>query len=144
MLKRCNTAHTTQVHKVSHFFFSGLRLLTGVRHRALHHSPGNALRGRTKLQPNKNAGKEKSSFSEITMRYHHAVRTAAEHCSLGIRMLGMQRFINSLQIGAKEIEIHPNASLFPSPCLLLSICLFLPLLNSHPVSPKNNYTTLST
>lgn len=70
------------------------------------------------------------------MQYHYAVNTAAGHCSLGIRMLGMQRFINSLQIGPKVFEIPPNASL----SLSLSICLFLPLLNSHPVCPTNKYT----
>ncbi len=61
------------------------------------------------------------------MQYHHAVCTAAEHCSLGIRMLGMHRFINSLQIRPKEIEIPPDASLFLSRSLgqFVSLCLCL-------------------
>lgn len=105
----------------------------------------NTLGDRIKLQPNKTADKERSSFLKITMRYHHAVHTAAEHCSLGIRMPGMQRFINSLQIVPKVIEIPPDASLSlsffcsPSLYLSLSICLSRPL--STTLSIMNIYTS---
>lgn len=94
--------------KFLHFVFSSLHLLTGVRHHALHHSPGKLGKEQRQNQTSTEQEcrqKKKSSVSETTMRYHRAERTAAEHCSLGIRMLGMQRFINSLQIGPKEIEI---------------------------------------
>lgn len=50
------------------------------------------------------------------LRHHRPMslcsRAAAELCSLGIRLLRMQRFINSLQIGPKVFEIPPDASRF--------------------------------
>lgn len=80
---------------------------------------------RIKLSPNKIVDKESCSVPGITMQYHHAVRTAAELCSLGIRMLKMLQFINSLQIGPQDIEIHPNASLFLFPSLPFAVKLSL-------------------
>lgn len=51
--------------------------------------------------------------------YHHAVHTAAEHCSLRIRTLEQQWFINSLQIGPKTLKFLPMLLSFSlSDCLL--------------------------
>lgn len=113
------------MHNVSHFVSSSLHLLTGIRH-GLHHSQEHCIRNmlgdKIKLQLNKNPDKESSSISEITKQYHYAVNTAAEHCSLGIRMLGMQQFINSLQIGPKVFEIPPNVSLSLSQFVSFCLC----------------------
>lgn len=94
----------------------------------------NALR-HIQTSADKDADEESSFVLEITMQYHHAVCTAAEHCSLGIGTLGMQWFINSLQIGPKTLK-------FLAPPFSLSLCQFVsqPLLNSNTSSSTNNYT----
>lgn len=138
-VRRYNTAYITQVYKVSLFFFF-MNLVTGARHHAIRHSPQKSWITNTPKQiqtlADKDADEESSSVSEITMQYLHAVCTPAEHCSLGIRMLGMQWFINSLQIGPKTLKF------LPVPLSPLSLCQFvsLPLLNSNTGSSTNNYT----
>lgn len=89
--------------------------LTSIRH-GLRHSQGScartAHRHKIKLERNQDLTGRSSISSDITGQCHCAARTAAELCSLGIRVLRMQRFINSPQIGPKVFEIPPDASHF--------------------------------
>lgn len=74
------------------------------------------LKGKLKLQQKKDADKDRSSVSEITMQYLHAVHTAAEHCSLGTRGAAVYQL---LAIWAKS---HWNSSQRFSPPAPPSIC----------------------
>lgn len=89
--------------------------LTSIRH-GLHHLQGScaraARRHKIKLELNQDLTKGSYISSDITGQCLCAARTAAELCSLGIRVLRMQRFINSPQIGPKVFEILPDASHF--------------------------------
>lgn len=92
--------------------FVSVSELTSIRH-GLRHSQGSCARTahRHKIRNQDLTGRSSIS-SDITGQCHCAAHTAAELCSLGIRELRMQRFINSPQIGPKVFEIPPDASHF--------------------------------
>lgn len=94
------------------------RLLTGGRYPAVHHSSWKLGNKCWDLKSNFSWCRRrfKPCWALLT-QYHHAAQTAAEYCSRRIRMLRMQRFINSLQIGLKTLKFIPMSFSLP-------LCLF--------------------